>query len=180
MVNTEADVSAGRGSRATYGPQGVPRREADVRVVSAEMGAGRGGDTRRTVRACVYLDTLLPADVRVELVAGRPGEDASRTRATDVRLWSVLSYGNGSFLFESAVPALELGDGESVGVRVAPRDDEEWAAEMRPVVRWLPTTELADAPRRTPRRAPPLRHRVNVAGRGPGDTRPGTDRATGS
>jgi hypothetical protein len=176
MVNTEADVGAGRGARPAYGPQGGPRRDAEVRVISAELGAGRGGDTRRVVRACVYLDTLLPADVRVELVSGRPGEDASRTRATDVRLWSVLSYGNGSFLFESAVPALELGAGESVGVRVALRDDDPWGAQMHPVVRWLPTSELADAPRPTPRR-PPVPNRRPSATRRRGDEGPESERA---
>jgi hypothetical protein len=183
MFNREAGVSAGAEARLAFGPQTAGRRAPEVRVISAELGAGRGGDVRSVVRACVYLDTLLPADVRVELVVGRPGEDAARMRETDVRLWSVQSYGNGSFLFESTMPALALGAGEGPGVRVASRDDESRAPSMSPVVRWLPTSDLADSPERVPRRAsgllgrrtspttrsiPPLDDASHDAGRAPG------------
>ena len=97
-----------------------PRVRVENAVTSETPGCN--GNVLTTVRACVHLGTLLPTDVKVEMGAdGSPAHNGSQRRH---RLWSVQSYQNGSFLFESCVPAAELRDAARLLIRVRLSGDE--------------------------------------------------------
>jgi hypothetical protein len=95
---------------------------SDVRILSVEVEAGPRSvpPGHRRVRAGVYLGRLTPADVRVTLA--RPGSRADEPArdASELRLWSVRSYRNGSYVFERNVAEDVLTDLGRLKVRVGP------------------------------------------------------------
>lgn len=104
----------------------------DVRVESALLTTSPGGDHGHAV---VQLGGLTPADVRVELLPLDP-ELADHGPRGGYRLFSSQAYGNGSFVFEVALPSgsttrdgdwlvhvhpAEADEGTRVEFRVQPR-----------------------------------------------------------
>ena len=104
-------------------------RIGQVQTVPAEAGA----EPRTTVRACVHLGVLAPADVMAELLAADPG--ASKAHAMPFRLWSMQSYHNDSYDFETQVPTRLLSEPPGCVIRVSPVADLTNGMTMQPVVR---------------------------------------------
>jgi hypothetical protein len=84
------------------------------------------------VRANVHLVSLLPADVLVELTGTADAADASGE--WPIRLCSVQSYNNGSYVFEGLLP-LEAVDDHLLIVRVRPSAVREALSGLQEVSR---------------------------------------------
>ena len=106
-----------------------------VRIVSIDIseGGARAPSDARIVHTCVHLGSLAPADVRVEMTSGDPAV-ANDPSAAAVRLWSVQSYGNGSFVFEAELPRAALAGVSSFSIRVVP-SSQHGPLSLPPVVR---------------------------------------------
>ena len=88
--------------------------------------------TRLAVWACVYLGAhLLPADVRVELLAeyGRAGHRTT----TPARLWSTRCYDNGTYLFEGSLALASDVRETGLAVRLTPAPHHP-PADVAPIV----------------------------------------------
>ena len=72
-----------------------------VRVYSVQVTPTESGER---ARALVQLGGLTPADVRVELLAAEPVEDAPAQHG-QLRMFSTQAYGNGCFVFDAGLPA---------------------------------------------------------------------------
>ena len=90
-------------------------------------------DTTATVQACIHLGALLPADVRVDLISA-PRDAHGRVPSMCHRLCSVLSYQNGSYLFEASIVATELPELRDVAIRVSPAQGGAAAAREATVI----------------------------------------------
>ena len=93
--------------------------------------------TRLGVWACISLGAhLLPADVRVELLAefGRAGHRTT----TPARLWSTRCYQNGTYLFEGSLPLASDVRETGLTVRVTPAPHHP-PADVAPIVVWVET-----------------------------------------
>ena len=121
------------------GPHHLPAHDdawwAAVRVGSVAVSRhGTAADAGATVRACVELGALAPADVRVHVV----GEGASAGEASvgseGVRLWSTQSFDNGTFVFEAHVPAELVHARDAISVRVRPAPTGVVRVTLRPIV----------------------------------------------
>jgi hypothetical protein len=87
------------------------------------------------VRARIDLGTLLPVDVRVELVPAKP---SVADRADQKRMRSTESYQNGSYLFEASLPA-GIAKGGPFTIRVTPAEDlPAWRYILRPIEALVP------------------------------------------
>jgi hypothetical protein len=138
---------------------------ADVRVTALTVEPPTSpDDATATVQACIHLGALLPADVRVDLISAPRDADA-HVPSMCHRLCSVLSYRNGSYLFEASIVATELPELRDVAIRVSPAQGGAAAAREATVVLPSPQREEAssgrgEAPRASdpehllPRRAP--------------------------
>lgn len=88
---------------------------------------------RVRVRANVHLGSLVPADVLVEATAD-VAETAAASREWPIRLWSVQSYRNGTYVFEGLLP-LEAVDEHLLIVRVRPGAVDETLSALQEVER---------------------------------------------
>jgi len=113
-----------------------------VEGIDTHLRRERDGSDQVVVRACVYLGTLLPADVRVDLVAG-PGQPGAATREVGCPLWSAQSYDNGVFVFEASVSAPAMERAAGFGVRVAPHWVREEASALPPVIQRVEPPQTA-------------------------------------
>ena len=92
-------------------------------------------DATATVQACIHLGTLLPADVQVDLIsAPRNTHARAHVPSRCHRLCSVMSYQNGSYLFEASVVASELPELRDVAIRVSPAQGGSAAARDATVI----------------------------------------------
>jgi hypothetical protein len=103
-------------------PQAAPHGWPEVRISAVEVApiltGHRAGWSR--VAAVVELGDLAPADVVVTLVpVSLDPERAARAVEAD-RLWSVTSYHNGAYRFETDVPLQRLRGPERLKVHVGP------------------------------------------------------------
>jgi hypothetical protein len=109
---------------------------ADVRVTALTVEPPTSpDDATATVQACIHLGALLPADVRVDLISA-PRDTDGRAHVPSMchRLCSVLSYQNGSYLFEASVVATELPELRDVAIRVTPAQGSAAAARDATVI----------------------------------------------
>jgi hypothetical protein len=117
-AGTRADATAEAGRVIAAWPR--------VAIGAIDIQPLHEGDDRRTsVQACVHLDELLPADVRVHLVPSSGTRDAHAHR-----MFTAHAYGNGSYLFETSVPVSELAS-------------VEWRVEVRPDAGLAPSLDAA-------------------------------------
>lgn len=118
---------------------------ADVHVREVEVARSAGsGSAYVDVRADVFLGRLLPADVKVELVAAMPS--AGGERFVPRRLWSLFSYHNCSYAFGTRVPQRVLDRPEGCAVRVTPAADLPPGVRLVPIVAPLARLEMPAAP----------------------------------
>ncbi len=136
-----AQTSTRQPARPRVDGWGAVRVESvDVRIVDAPDVAGvadvadaAGAAERRLVRARVHLGRLCPADVHVHVVPARTPADASAGPPL-ARLWSVQSYGNGTYVFETHLPA--TAPSRALRVQVARREDvRDDAGSAPPIAR---------------------------------------------
>ncbi len=103
------------------------------------------------LRVTVHLGSLSPADVVVEAAAGEP---ADTSREWPIRLCSMQSYGNGTYVFEGLLPPHDTKDQRALTVRVRPAAAHEELSALREVARAFDgrseVASTADAP--SPRR----------------------------
>ncbi|MDQ2930547.1 MAG: hypothetical protein M3Y05_07000 [Gemmatimonadota bacterium] len=99
----------------------------------------RGGDRRPVLNAVVQLGELAPADVHV--TARRIVDDSESAADALLRLWSVQSHRNGSFVFEAETHPDVLGDASQIGIVVQPAAPRTDAAALSDIVRHLSATE---------------------------------------
>lgn len=117
--------------------------DVHVREVEVARSAGSGGPYV-DVRADVFLGRLLPADVKVELVAAMPS--ASGDRFVPRRLWSLFSYHNCSYAFGTRVPQRLLDRPEGCAVRVKPAAELPPGVRLAPIVAPLARLDMAAVP----------------------------------
>ena len=115
----ESGVPLAAWSRITVGSIDVrPLHEGDV--------------PRASVEACVSLGTILPVDVRVELVPS-----ATAHAADAHRMFSAQAFDGGTCRFEVALPVAELERFPDWSVRVLPADWSGPYGNASPAERWF-------------------------------------------
>lgn len=117
--------------------------DVHVREVEVARTGGSGGPFV-DVRADVFLGRLLPADVKVELVASSP--TAGGERFVPRRLWSLFSYHNCSYAFGARVPQRVLERPQGCAVRVTPAADLTVGVRLEPIMAPLAQLELPAPP----------------------------------
>lgn len=94
---------------------------------------------RPKLNAVVQLGELKPADVHV--TARRIVDGSESASDALLRLWSVQSHRNGSYVFEAESPPDILGDASQIGIVVQPARPRTDAAGLSDIVRQLSATE---------------------------------------
>lgn len=119
----------------------TPAKWSQVRVLDLEeCGAESPAPSAPiTVRACIQLGELTPADVVVELVPGLAGDRTAAASTGPIhRFCSVMSYQNGSFLFEAFVAPTDLRGSTGYAIRVTPSPDDGHVPDVSPVIHRVP------------------------------------------
>jgi len=121
------------------GPHHLPAHDdawwSAVRVGSVAVSRhGSAADEGATVRACVELGALAPADVRVDVVGAGAAAGEASVGSEGVRLWSTQSFDNGTFVFEAHVPAELVHARDAISVRVRPAPTGVVRVTLRPIV----------------------------------------------
>ncbi len=99
---------------------------------------------RLHVRANVHLGALTPADVLVEATA--EGGEASDPRGEwPIRLCSIQSYGNGTYVFDAPLPPQGREKRRLLTVRVRPAVEHSALSKLREVVRAIEARTHAHA-----------------------------------
>lgn len=122
----------------------LEREWGQLHVDRFELERAASPSTLATVRACVDLGELLPADVEVRLTIEGGPDPSLPDRSTD-RMWTAQSYQNGRFAFEAHVPDATVAAARRMTVRVVPA---RAGGEPHPPAELLPTLELDLAPPR--------------------------------
>jgi hypothetical protein len=86
------------------------------------------------VHANVHLGSLAPADVHVEVTADG-SEKAEASGECSVRLFSIQSYGNGTYVFEGLLPSQVVEKDCPLTVRVRPGAAHDALSALREVAR---------------------------------------------
>lgn len=138
------------GARAIVEPSARPfdshwvaRQWPCVHVCHAEflVDGESEGDRRPVLKAVVQLGELKPADVRV--TARRIVDGSKFAAAAVLRLWSVQSHRNGSFVFEAETHPGLLGDPSKIGIVVQPARPRTDAGGLGDIVRHIVATASA-------------------------------------
>lgn len=138
--------SSSEAAPGSYSADRVATQWSGVRVedIDSHLRHERYGRDEVIVRAYVKLGTLLPADVKVDLLIDRRHADRCNPRGADHPLWSVQSYENGVFVFEGSMPRNEVEKAAGIGVRVRPFRTRDGASAPPAVIEWMePPPSLA-------------------------------------